>query len=394
MKQQSESIFSLQFWLLCISSLVFFTSFNMLVPELPDYLTSLGGADYKGLIISLFTVTAGLSRPFSGRLTDRIGRVPVMAFGSLVCFVCGFFYPLVTAVYPFLFLRLVHGFSTGFKPTGTAAYIADIVPAHRRGEAMGMHGLMGSLGMAFGPALGSWIAATFSLNILFYTSSMFALISIAILYNMKETLPKEQQEKFTLNSLKITKADVFDSSVLPAAVVIFLTYFSYGAIVTLAPDLTKFVGLKNKGIFFMIYTLSSLFIRVVAGKFSDRNGRVSVLRWACMVLIIGMMLPAIANNVYTFVGSAILFGLALGVISPITQAWTIDLCEEENRGRALATMYISLEAGIGLGAFLSAMIYRNDASRFPIAFAAMGSFAIIALIYLYTPKVRRLKANQ
>ncbi|MFB0908979.1 MAG: MFS transporter, partial [Spirosomataceae bacterium] len=128
MQSSTPSIFSLQYILLCLSSFLFFASFNMLIAELPDYLTSLGGEDYKGLIISLFTVTAGLSRPFSGRLTDRIGRVPVMAFGSLVCFVCGFFYPLVTTVYPFLLLRLVHGFSTGFKPTGTAAYIADIVP--------------------------------------------------------------------------------------------------------------------------------------------------------------------------------------------------------------------------------------------------------------------------
>jgi MFS family permease len=393
MKKQSDSIFSLQFWLLCLSSLVFFCSFNMLIPELPDYLTSLGGEEYKGLIISLFTLTAGLSRPFSGRLTDRIGRVPVMAFGSLVCFVCGFFYPILTTIYPFLFLRLMHGFSTGFKPTGTAAYIADIVPVHRRGEAMGMHGLMGSLGMAFGPALGSWIAATFSLNVLFHVSSMFALISIAILYNMKETLPKDKQEKFTLNSLKINRNDMFDSMVLPAAIVVFLTSFSYGAIVTLAPDLTKTVGIKNKGIFFLIYTLSSLFIRVVAGKFSDRNGRISVLRWACMILISGMILPVFAINIYTFVGSAILFGLALGVISPITQAWTVDLCEEENRGRALATMYISLEAGIGLGAFFSAWIYSNDVDQFSIAFAAMGSFSIIALLYLYSPKIRAMKVK-
>ena len=146
----------------------------MLIAELPDYLTSMGGEEYKGLIISLFTVTAGLSRPFSGRLTDKIGRVPIMAFGSLVCFVLGFMYPLVTTVFPFLFLRLLHGFSTGFKPTGTSAYIADIMPFNRRGEAMGLHGLVGSLGMAIGPALGSWIALTFSINTLFYTSSAFA----------------------------------------------------------------------------------------------------------------------------------------------------------------------------------------------------------------------------
>jgi MFS family permease len=392
MEKQSDSIFSLQFWLLCISSLVFFCSFNMLIAELPDYLSSLGGADYKGLIISLFTVTAGLSRPFSGRLTDRIGRVPVMAFGSLVCFVCGFFYPLVTTVYPFLFLRLIHGFSTGFKPTGTAAYIADIVPMHRRGEAMGMHGTMSSLGMAFGPALGSWIADTFSMNVLFYVSSMFALISIAILYNMKETLPQKQKEKFSINSLKVTKDDIFDRMVLPAAIVVFLTYFSYGAVATLTPDLSKSIGLHNKGLYFMVFTISSLFVRIVAGKFSDKNGRIVVIRWACFALILSMILTAYTHDIYTFVMGAAIFGLSFGVLSPILQAWTIDLCDENNRGRALATMYISLETSIGLGAYLSAEIYQNQVERMKYAFLGTGSFAILAIIYLYSGTMRRMKA--
>jgi MFS family permease len=93
----------------------------------------MGGAEHKGLIISLFTLTAGISRPFSGRLTDRVGRIPVMVFGSLVCVICGFLYPVFVTVVPFLLLRLGHGFSTGFKPTGTAAYIADIVPARTGG---------------------------------------------------------------------------------------------------------------------------------------------------------------------------------------------------------------------------------------------------------------------
>lgn len=88
----------------------------------------MGGAEHKGLIIALFTLTAGISRPFSGKLTDRWGRVPVMAIGSIVCFLCGFLYPILTTVSGFLLLRLIHGFSTGFKPTATSAYVADIIP--------------------------------------------------------------------------------------------------------------------------------------------------------------------------------------------------------------------------------------------------------------------------
>ena len=170
-------IYNNQFWLLCTSSLLFFASFNMIVPELPFFLSSLGGADYKGLIISLFTVTALISRPFSGKLADRIGRKPVIMVGSLVCFFCSMMYPWLTTIFGFLFLRLIHGFSTGFTPTGQTAYIGDIIPAERRGEAMGYLGTAGTLGMAGGPALGGWLSSVFSLDVMFYCSSAFAIIS-------------------------------------------------------------------------------------------------------------------------------------------------------------------------------------------------------------------------
>jgi MFS family permease len=382
MQSSTPSIFSLQYILLCLSSFLFFASFNMLIAELPDYLTSLGGEDYKGLIISLFTVTAGLSRPFSGRLTDRIGRVPVMAFGSLVCFVCGFFYPLVTTVYPFLLLRLVHGFSTGFKPTGTAAYIADIVPIFKRGEAMGYHGLIGSLGMAFGPAMGSFIAQTFNINVLFHTSSVFALLSIAILLNMKETLPLEKKEKMSWQALNVTKNDMFDPKILPVAIVIFFTAFSFGGIATLSPDLSKSIGLENKGFYFLVYTVASLVVRIVAGRWSDKNGRVKVLQIGSGFIAVGLVFTAFATNLPIFVVAAFLYGIGMGILSPISQAWTIDLADDNNRGRAVATMYISLEIGIGLGAVLTAWIYGNDVNRLPYAFLLAAAFAVVALIYL------------
>ena len=78
-------LYTSQFWLLCLSHVLFASSFTMIIPELPDYLTSMGGAEYKGLIISLFTLTAGISRPFSGKLTDTVGRMPVMVIGTLAC---------------------------------------------------------------------------------------------------------------------------------------------------------------------------------------------------------------------------------------------------------------------------------------------------------------------
>jgi MFS family permease len=131
---------------------------------------------------------AGISRPFSGKLTDTVGRVPVMIFGSLVCVICSLLYPLLTTVAGFLFLRFLHVFSTGFKPTATAAYGADVVHESRRGEAMGALSIGYTIGMSIGPLIGSYLVDFYSYNIMFYTSAAFALGSVMILYNIRETL--------------------------------------------------------------------------------------------------------------------------------------------------------------------------------------------------------------
>ena len=388
----SRGILTTQFWLLGLSSFLFSSSFNMLIPELPAYLSSMGGAEYKGAIIGLFTLTAGLSRPFSGRLTDRVGRVPVMAFGSLVCFVCGFLYPIFTTVMPFLLLRLVHGFSTGFKPTGTAAYVADIVPINRRGEAMGIHGMCMSVGSAFGPAIGSMISEEFSLNALFYTSSFLAFLSIAILLNMKETL--QEKQKLSLKSFQITRRDIFEPDVFSPALITFLCYFGFGAVATVTPDFSNYLGLQNRGLYFMMFTISSIMVRLFAGKISDRHGRMPVTIVGCVVLILAMILTGFAESVVVFLTGAAFFGIAMGILSPVLSAWTVDLSGDHNRGRAIATMFISLEAGIGLGAFLSAELFENQRENLPLVFFSMAAFALAALSYtvvIYQFKKRRAR---
>lgn len=375
-----QKLYTLNFWLLCSSSLLFSASFNMLIPELPSYLSSIGGAEYKGLIIALFTLTAGISRPFSGKLTDTIGRVPVMAVGSSVCFICGFLYPILSSVSGFLFLRLLHGFSTGFKPTATAAYVADIAPSSRWGEALGIHGLFFSTGMAIGPAIGSAITASYSIDTLFYCSSLLAFLSIGILLNLKETLAKKQ--RFSSQSIKITKNDIIDLRVFPAAFVTLLSYFAYGTILTLIPDWSEYIGLKNKGLFFMVFTVSSLLIRFVAGKTSDRYGRTTIITIGLIVLIISLSIIGSFQSVPGLLTGSFIYGIATGLLSPATNAWTVDLSDPAHRGKAMATMYIALEVGIGIGALCSGWFYQDRLTMIPRLIFLAAGIAGLALLYL------------
>lgn len=376
----NHRFFTFQFGLLCVSNFLFSASFNMMIPELPGYLTKIGGAEYKGLIIALFTLMAGISRPFSGKLTDTIGRVPVMVFGSLVCVICSLLYPVLTSVAGFLLLRFVHGFSTGFKPTATAAYGADVVHESRRGEAMGALAIGYTIGASAGPMLGSYLVNYFSYDIMFYVSAFLALGSVIILYNVKETLPNAV--RFKAMHLKINRTEIFDASAIRPALITLLLCFSIGTVLTVAPDFSEHLGLHNKGIFFAFFTVASLFIRFVAGKISDKYGRVPVLIGSTAVLVVAMIILSLSHSVTMMLVGAVLYGLSWGINSPVLTAWTVDLCEPVNRGKAISSMYIALEVGIGTGALFSGWIYHNEATQFVYAFLTPAILALIACALL------------
>lgn len=351
----------------------------MIIPELPDYLSSLGGEEFKGLIISLFTITAGLSRPFSGKLTDTIGRIPVMIYGALVSSIAGLLYPFASSIFLFLFLRFMHGMSTGFKPTATAAFIADVIPEHRRGEAMGYLGFFSSLGMAIGPLLGSEIASRYSLDIMFYTSSLCSFLSIAILLNMKETLIDRQ--KFNFKLLKVKKSEFIDKDAFPAAIVMMFMVYPFGVILTFIPDLTKSLHIMNKGTFFLFYTIATLLVRILSGKLSDVYGRVILLKISAIILSINFLFFMNISSVNQFLVTSFFYGIGTGIATPSIFAWTIDLTSNQHRGRAFSTLYIALEIGIGAGAVTSGWIY-NYTHDFYYLFIMCFITSIISLIYL------------
>lgn len=338
----------------------------------------MGGEDYQGLYITFFTLAALLSRPISGQLADYSGRLPVMYFGALVCVITCLFYPIFPTVFAFLTLRFIHGVSTGFNPTGLSAYLADIIPLKKRGEAMGILGLFTSTGMAIGPSIGPLIAEHYGRDMMFYASSLMAAISMIILLGLPETLPNKRSIGEALK--QVSFKNMFEPEVLPSALVYLLTLFSFGAILTMIPDYTLSIGIGNKGIFFTIFTASSLFVRLLAGKASDKHGRIPLIQIATMGIVLSMLILALWPTITGFYIAAVVYGLAIGINSPTLYAWTVDLSHPERRGRGMGTMFMGLEIGIGLGAWLAGSLYTTRS--FALPFFICAALSLIAFFYL------------
>lgn len=352
----------------------------MIVPELNNYVTDLGAPDLKLLNISLFALAALVARPLSGKLTDIIGRIPIMIIGVLVCIVIGFLYPISTAVLWFFSLRFFHGFSSGFKPTATTSFLADIIPAQKRGQAMGILGMSGSLGMGIGPFFGSWIAQDFSINTMFYASSIVALFSITVLMGMKETLVTKR--KFKLSDLLIKPYDLFDFNVIAPVIVMFLSVFSFAIILNVIPDFTDFLEIKNRGFFNLILIITSIVVRFFGGSLSDRYGRVQMLRIGISILFFGMVYLSFVSTKTEFIIAAIIIGIATGINSPTVFAWNTDLADKNAMGRSMSSLFIGLEFGIILASLIGMKIYNNSSDNFNLVFLFGASTALAALLYL------------
>lgn len=403
---QNKKILSSGFWMLCFNAFFFFMSFNMILPELIIFIGTIGGEEYVGWVIATFTLTAFLSRPFSGKIADNVGRKWVMMFGSAIAAICSLLYigveefalwlgALVTPVYVFLCIRFLHGMSTGFNPTGASAYLADIVPNHKRGEALGWLGFAGSLGMAAGPSIGAWINQIWGYDIMFLISSFTAILSMLFVWNMAETLPREHKNKFTSRTIFIRKSDFYEPIVLIPTIAFTLYAFAFGAIYTLIPLRTEYLGIgEYRGLFFTVYVGFTTFTRIVAGKLSDKKGREPVILIGLGLIVMALLVLGWAKSLIPLLIGGIFFGLAHGIVGPTVSAWVADKAYENKRGRAFSTMYMGMELGIGAGALISASLYSNRPEMYFPTFAVMAFLNILAFIVVWQAMKRNKKLEK
>ena len=158
----------------------------------------------------------------------------------------------------------------------------------------------------------------------------------------------------------------------------------FGIILTIMPDFSAHLGFENKGAIFSVFMISSIAVRVFAGRLSDRFGRRVVLAGGLTTMIFALAFISFAYNGTTLIIASFFFGLANGFNSPTIMAWAIDLADDKHRGRAMSTFFLFLEFGIGIGAFSSGTIFQNDPEMFqPIFLMGSGMVTIALLIVLY-----------
>lgn len=343
------SLLSKNLVLACLSSFLYFGSFYLLLPVLPQFVVSLGGNTSQiGLVIGTFTLISVVFRPYLGKLIDKYGRKKFLVLGAGFFSLLFFFYAQVDTIIPLYLLRAAHGVAHCSFLAASYAYVADLAPPTRRGEVMGIYGVSNVVAMALFPALGSIIinykASFSSLFILSMVAAGGAFLSVCFVDEM-------MQDSGQNRNVSIVAA-IRQRAVLIASLTLFSASTIYGAIVTFLPVYAPGKGIKNVGIFFTVYAIFTFISRLIAGKLSDRVGRHMVILPSLVIVAIAVFMLLFLRNMYLLMFIGACFGLGFGAFMPALNAFVVDTSTLNERASALAFFTAFMDVGITTGALV------------------------------------------
>lgn len=345
-----------------------FFAFYVLTPLLPLYLSEHFGAtkDVIGLVLSGYTITALLVRPFSGYVVDTFPRKTVLmiAFGAFAIFFAG--YLAASTLLMFTIVRTLHGGPFGSVTTANATVAIDVLPSSRRTEGIGYYGLSNNLAMATAPTIGIWLyQLTDSFDFLFWLALIVAcagwLIDSTVKLKPKAAAaPSAGPSHLSLDRFFLTRGWLLGVNMIAFG-------FSFGVLSNyLAIYGKEVMGITGgTGTYFLLCSIGLILSRLQGSK-ALRAGRVThnaaegmVISLVGYTLFIFMPTLFAGNHIAImtgYYGSALLIGLGNGHMWPAFQNMTINVARNNQRGTANSTILISWDIGMGLGILIGGIV--------------------------------------
>lgn len=354
--------------------------FGIIIPVLPFYAEELGASPFElGLLMAVYSLMQFFFAPMWGRISDRIGRKPVMVAGILGLSVSYFLLAFSGNVMMLFFARIVGGVLSAANMPTAMAYVADITTDEERSKGMGMIGAATGLGFIFGPAIGGMFT-NISLQAPFYIAGVLSFITLAlVMIFLKESLPEsERTDKSTAKKSSFT-----DAVRGPFAMLYFLQFFITVSLAGLEATFAYFGAAKagldavSLGYIFMIMGLASAAVQGNMGVLTKKFGEEQIIKAGIIISVIGFGLILFIQNFWTAAIFLAIFGVGNGVIRPSVSSL---LTKKAKAGYGSTTGYLSSFDSLGriIGPVLGGFLY-SIAIELPYVAGILLSFIALFL---------------
>jgi DHA1 family tetracycline resistance protein-like MFS transporter len=343
--------------------------FGIVIPVLPLYAQKYGASETViGLLLAVYSVMQFIFAPILGKLSDRVGRRPVLLV-SLIGTAIGFLTMGLANTLWLLFLgRIIDGI-TGGNISTAQAYIADVTPPDKRSSAMGLIGAAFGLGFIFGPALGG-LLSHISLAAPFYFAAGLAAANALALYFL---LPESLSEEHRAGAGRASITQIFQESGSWQLGAVFATYF-FGTIAfaMLTATYTLFTSRRfdldatHNGYIFASQGVIGVIIQgVLLGRLIKLVGEKALAVTGTFLLAGSMLALPLVHTIpaLLFASAGIAFGNSF--VTPVLNGLASKSVNAAWQGRVLGVLQSVASLARIIGPALGGFLLRLDASKDP-----------------------------
>lgn len=363
MNKMTPSLFSREFSLLCLASLLFFSGYHLLTPIFPLYLqlNHFSGMAVGSLVAS-FMLASLVIRPLVGKLSDEINKRSLMLVGIILFGLCPLLYLLTKDPILLYVIRLMHGVGFALFYTSSTSYLVSLIPAERKAEGISYYSNAIKIAMAFSPGLALLMVQQKHLAEVFLLSAgISALVAICILL-------LQQPGKITTAK----KGKLFNGKALFPGFIMAANSLAFGALIPFAPLLFAEKQVELGQWFYTTYAVFLIASRFLTGRLSDRYGRASVLLPGMFLVIVSVFLLSWTNNAAWLLAMAGLYGLSAGTVQPSLMAMASEKASKDEQGSAMATFTMLNDLGIAAGSFIMGSLGSQASYSYALLWIALG----------------------
>ena len=348
-------------------------SMYLLTSVVPLYLAANGsGGVGAGLSTGAMMLSAVAMELLVPRMLKGIGYRGTLGLG-LVLLGAPSLVLLLSASLPLvLVVCVVRGAGLAILVVGAVALVADLTPAHRRGEAFGVYGLAVGLPAVIGLPLGVYLIEYVGFGGLFVLGAVASLVGLAAVPAMPQrSTGAEEQHVKVLGGLR-------GSGLLMPTFVFAAVTVAAGISVTFVPLAVAGDNHSLVATALLVQAITAPAARWLAGRYGDRVGSVKLL-WPALVL------AAVGAGSLVFIGSAVaivtgaaLFGIGFGAAQNLTLATMYDRVPKSRYGQVSALWNLAYDGGWGVGAIVFGMVVAG--TGYSVAFGLTAAIVALAII--------------
>jgi MFS transporter, DHA1 family, tetracycline resistance protein len=354
--------------------------FGIIIPLLPFYAEHFGASALMvGLLSTSFSVAQFLFAPFWGRLSDRIGRRPVILLGLLGSAVSYALFAMATSLGALFLARTLAGVAGANVPTAQA-FIADTTTPETRARGMGIIGAAFGLGFIFGPAIGGFLSHWGYAAPAWFASVLSLANFGAAVVLLPESRPAHVGDVSRPGRLEVIRRAVLRPNLPMVLLVYFLvltSFASFEAMFALYSE--RRFGFTAATIGYMFAWVGVVLATVqglLVGRVVKRVGERVVIPAAITVLAGALGLVPLAGSVPVLAAACGLLALGMGFNSPSLLSAISQLADPRDQGSTLGVSQSLGSLARIIGPLWGGWVFDHLGIRFP--FYTAGGLMLVA----------------